>query len=87
LVGFVDLVYFGSLREALGRDVERIEPPSHVLTIEDLLRWLSERGEPYRGLFADRTRVRAAVDREHAGPGDSFFGAQEVALFPPPGAA
>ena len=80
----VDLVYFGS--EALGRDGERIEPPSHVLTIEDLLDWLSARGEPYSELLADHGRIHAAVDRERAGPGDSFFGAQEVALFPPPGA-
>ncbi len=85
-MAIVDLVYFGQLREALGRDGERIDPPSHVLTIEDLLGWLSERGAPYDGLLADHGRVRAAVDRQHAGPGDSFFGAQEVALFPPPGA-
>jgi molybdopterin synthase sulfur carrier subunit len=86
-MGTVDLVYFGSLREALGRDGERVDPPSHVLTIDDLLSWMAERGEPYNRLFADRGRVRAAIDRHHAGPGDSFFGAQEVALFPPPGAA
>lgn len=86
-MAIVDLVYFGHLREALGRDGERIDTPSHVLTIEDLLDWLAARGEPYHRLLADRGRVRAAVDRQHAGPDDSFFGAQEVALFPPPGAA
>ena len=86
-MAIVDLVYFGHLREALGRDGERIDTPSHVLTIEDLLDWLAARGEPYERLLADHGRIRAAVDRQHAGPGDSFFGAQEVALFPPPGAA
>lgn len=85
-MAIVDLVYFGSLREALGRDGERIDPPSHVLTVHDLLTWMAERGEPYRGLLSDHDRIRAAVDREPAGPADSFFGAQEVALFPPPGA-
>jgi molybdopterin synthase sulfur carrier subunit len=85
-MGIVDLVYFGHLREALGRDGERIDPPSHVLTVDDLLRWLSERGEPYSRLLSDHQRICAAVDRQHAGPADSFFGAQEVALFPPPGA-
>src|SRR3546814_5888687 len=85
-MAIVDLVYFGSRREALGRDGERIDPPSHVLTVEDLLNWMSERGEPYRSLLSDHGSIRAAVEREHAGPGDSFFGAQEVALFPPQGA-
>ena len=80
------LLYFGALREAIGRDVERIDPPSHVLTIADLVGWLSARGEPYESALADRACIRAAVDREHAGAEDSFFGAQEVALFPPVGA-
>lgn len=79
----LDLLYFGALREAIGRDGERIDPPSHVLTIEDLIRWLAARGAPYSLALADPAQVRAAVDREHAGPADSFFGAQEVALFPP----
>src|SRR3546814_11996821 len=85
-MGIFYLAYLGSLREALGRDGERIDPPSHVLTVEDLLNWMSERGEPYRSLLSHPGRIRAAVEREHAGPGDSFFGAQDVALFPPPGA-
>jgi sulfur-carrier protein len=79
----VDLLYFGSLREAIGRDGERIDPPSHVLTIDDLVKWLAERGAPYSFALAERDQIRAAVEWEHAGPGDSFFGAKEVALFPP----
>jgi molybdopterin synthase sulfur carrier subunit len=79
----IDILYFGDVREGLGRDGERIDPPSHVLTIEDLVGWLSERGAPYVDVFADRSRLRAAVDLEHAGLADSFFGAREVALFTP----
>src|SRR3546814_19227692 len=84
-MAIVDLVYFGSLREALGRDGERIDPPSHVLTVEDLLNWMSERGAPYRSLLSDNGRLSAAVEREHAGPGDTFFRAQEVAPYQTPG--
>ena len=79
----VDLLYFGSVREALGRDRERVDPPSHVLTLEDLVAWLAERGEPYSAALGGE--VRGAVEGRSAGPGDSFFGAREVALFPPPG--
>lgn len=78
----VDLLYFGTLRDALGRDAERIDPPSHVLTISDLLGWLGERGPPYAEALSDQSWIRAAVDRGHAGLDDSFFGAREVALFP-----
>jgi molybdopterin converting factor small subunit len=41
------LRYFGSLREALGRERERIDPPSHILTVDDLIGRLSAPGEPY----------------------------------------
>ena len=71
------------MREALGRDGERVDPPSHVLTIADLASWLAERGEPYASALGGD--VRGAVEAHMAGPGDSFFGAREVALFPPPG--
>jgi molybdopterin synthase catalytic subunit/molybdopterin converting factor small subunit len=76
------LLYFGELREAIGRDGDRIDPPSHVLTIDDLIGWLEARGEPYRAPLFERGRIRAAVDRQHVALADSFFGAQEVALFP-----
>lgn len=80
----VDLLYFGALRDALGRDGERADPPSHVLTVEDLVGWLRERGEPYVSAFAGR--IDAAVEGQAAVKDDSFFGAREVALFPPRGA-
>jgi molybdopterin converting factor small subunit len=82
----LDLLYFGALREALGRDGERIDPPSHVLTVNDLVGWLADQGEPYAAAFCERERVRAAVEGEYVRGEGNIFGAREVALFPPPGA-
>jgi molybdopterin synthase sulfur carrier subunit len=82
----VDLLYFGSLREALGRERERADLPSHVLTVADLVGWLSERGEPFASALAGGVALQAAVEAEMAGPGTTIFGAREVALFPQPGA-
>ena len=79
----VDLLYFGGLRDAIGRDGERVDPPSHVLTIQDLVAWLAKRGEPYRSALAGD--IRGAVESHMVASEDSFFGAREVALFPPPG--
>ena len=79
----VDLVFCGALRDRRGGAGERIAPPSHILTVADLIGWMAAREEPYATAFADPARIRAAIDRQHAGPKDSFFGAQEVALFPP----
>ena len=82
----LDLLYFGGFRGALGRDRERVEPASHVLTLDDLVGWLADKGEPYASAFSDRARVRGAVEGQAACGGDSVFGAREVALFPPPNA-
>jgi molybdopterin converting factor small subunit len=78
----IDLLYFGALRDRIGRDHEQLETPSHVLTIEDLVAWLVERGAPYREALDGP--IAGAIDQQRAGPGDNFFGAKEVALFPPP---
>lgn len=82
----IDLLYFGSLRDVFGRDGERVDPPSHVLTVADLLGWLRDQGGPHAAAFADPARIRAAVEAEPAGPEGSIFGAREVALMPPMGA-
>ena len=82
----IDLLYLGALRETLGRDGERIDPPSHVLTVADLVRWMADREEPYASAFADPARIGAAVEAQPAGPEEIIFGAREVALYPPPGA-
>jgi sulfur-carrier protein len=80
----VDLLYFGALRDALGRDGERIDQPSHILTIDDLVAWLRTRGEPYASALAGR--IEGAVEGQAVAGTDSVFGAHEVALFPPRGA-
>ena len=82
----IDLLYFGAFRDAIGRDGERVDPPSHVVTVADLIAWLAERGDPYAGAFSQRERVLAAVEAELAEMEGNIFGAREVALFPPPGA-
>lgn len=82
----IDLLFFGALRDTLGRDSERVDPPSHVVTVEALVEWLAGRGGAYAEAFGDKARIQAAIEGERAAPGDSMFGAQEVALFPPPGA-
>ena len=80
----VDLLYFGSIRETLGRDSERVDTPSHVLTVDDLVAWLRGTSEAHAAALGGT--VLAAVEGARAGGGDTVFGAREVALFPPMGA-
>ena len=79
----LDLLYFAWIREAIGSDGETIDPPDNVQTVTALIDWLAERGGGYAEAFADRSRLRVAVDQEFAGLDAALAGVQEVALFPP----
>jgi len=79
----LDIVYFAWVREAVGRDGERVDPPAGVATIAALLDWLETRGGGYAEALADRSRLRAALDQTFV-PLDTPLGdARELAIFPP----
>ncbi|MGE0776061.1 MAG: molybdopterin converting factor subunit 1 [Sphingomonadaceae bacterium] len=79
----VDLLYFAWVRESIGRDGETVEPPSHVASVSDLLDWLAASSEPHANAFADRARLRAAVDQRFVPLDTAILGAREIAIFPP----
>ncbi|TZG28656.1 MoaD/ThiS family protein [Sphingomonas montanisoli] len=79
----IDLLYFAGIREAIGLSGERVDPPASVARIVDLVDWLVERGNGYVAAFADRTRLRAAIDDRFVDLTASLAGAREIALFPP----
>ena len=79
----LDLLYFAWVREGIGRDGERVEPPADVVTVADLIGWLAARGEGYAEALARPDRLRAAVDGLFAPLDAPIAGAREIAIFPP----
>jgi sulfur-carrier protein len=79
----VKLVYFARVREAVGTDHELRDLPEHVLTVADCIDWLSGESEQYATAFADRDRLRFALDQQMVWKGTALEGAQELAIFPP----
>ncbi len=77
------LVYFAWLKERLGIDEEVVELPDSVLTVRDLLDWLSGRGPEFSEALEKRSVIRVAVDQEHQPHEASIRGAAEIAIFPP----
>ena len=77
------LVYFAWVRERVGKAEETLTPPSDIVTVADLARWLASRGEEYAYAFENPGIVRAAIDRVHAKPETPIAGAGEIAFFPP----
>ena len=79
----VKLLYFAWVREQVGRGEEEVSPPGEVATVGALVDWLAERDEAHAAAFAERSRLRAAVDGVFTGFDASIAGAREVAIFPP----
>jgi molybdopterin synthase sulfur carrier subunit len=77
------VLYFASVREAVGVGEELLDLPPDAATVSALVDWLATISETHRAAFADRSRLRAAIDGRFV-PLDAELGEpEEVALFPP----
>ncbi|ETR78420.1 molybdenum cofactor biosynthesis protein MoaD [Afipia sp. P52-10] len=77
------ILYFAWVRERIGKADETVEPPASVVTVADLIAWLSGRGEEYAYAFEKPKIIRAAIDRVHAKHDTAIRHAREIAFFPP----
>lgn len=77
------LLYFAWVRERVGVSSETVTLPPGLVTIADLVAWLSTRGPEYAEAFARPEVVRAAINRTHVKPDAAIAGAREIAFFPP----
>ncbi|NMF88080.1 molybdopterin converting factor subunit 1 [Aromatoleum petrolei] len=78
----VKILYFASLKEALGCTEESFVLPSGVSTVGELRAFLAERGEKWKALGEGRN-VRAARNQRMAAPADPVLPGDEIAFFPP----
>lgn len=78
----VVVVYFASVREAIGTGKETHTVPSSLVTLGDFLDWLRARGPEYETALSDDLGIRAAIDHVHVTPDAPIKGAREIAIFP-----
>lgn len=79
----IDILYFAWVREAIGRDGERVEPPAGVRDVAGLIAWLAGTSAAHAAALAEPERLRAAIDQRFVAFDAAIQGAREVALFPP----
>ncbi|WP_174285250.1 molybdopterin converting factor subunit 1 [Sphingomonas bacterium] len=79
----IRMVYFAWVRERVGVAEELVDPPATATTVAALVDWLAAESDRHAAAFADRGRLRAAVDQDFVAMEASIAGAREVALFPP----
>ena len=79
----IEMLYFAWVREKVGTSAETVDPPPEAATVGALLDWLATLSDGHAAAFADRGRLRAAVDQAFV-PLDAPLGRpREVAIFPP----
>jgi molybdopterin synthase sulfur carrier subunit len=78
----IKLLYFASLREALGVANEAMELPADVSSVGALRRHLAARGGNWQ-VFAVSKSLRAAVNQTMVGADAPVAAGDEVAFFPP----
>jgi sulfur-carrier protein len=76
----VKVLYFASLREALGLANESVELPAGIETVGALRDWLVTQG---REKLATAKNMRCAVNQNMAGLYASVKEGDEIAFFPP----
>ena len=76
-------LYFAWVRERIGHGEEEIAPPPAVVTVGELIAWLSAQGEGYAAAFENPAVIRSALDHVHARHDAPLAGAREIAFFPP----
>lgn len=79
----MQLVYFAKVRETIGVANETIIPVDNICSIADMIEWLSQKSPEYSAAFADRTKLRFALDHVMATADAPIADTKELAIFPP----
>jgi molybdopterin synthase sulfur carrier subunit len=79
----LSILYFAWLRERVGLSEETVSPPESVVTVADLVVYLSHLDSSHAAAFKDRETVRCAVNQEFADAATMLRPGDEVAFFPP----
>ncbi len=79
----VTILYFASLREAVGMDREALALPAGLASAGQLRAWLAQRGGAWATSLAPGRAVRVAVNQVMGGADTPLSDGAEVAFFPP----
>lgn len=79
----VTILYFASLREAVGVAEESVDIPDIVKSVGSLIDWLAERSAGHAAAFVDRSKLLCAIDQQLCAHDAALGVPKEVAFFPP----
>lgn len=77
------ILYFASVREAVGCDGEEVTPPADVATVAQLIGWLRGHGRDLEAALGEAAHIRVAVNQVVVDLDHPVTATDEVAFFPP----
>jgi len=77
------ILYFAWLRSKIGTGEEELTPPAGVVTVGQIMAWLTTLSPGHAEAFAKPTLIRAAVNQDFAGPDQPVGAEDELAFFLP----
>jgi molybdopterin converting factor subunit 1 len=77
------LLYFAWLRQKLGKSEEVMALPPGVTDVRGLVAHLRSLSPAHAEAFADESRIRVAVNQQHARFDAAIADGDEIAFFPP----
>lgn len=77
------IVYFASVREAVGVSSEERAFPHELRTVAEAINWLSGQSAEHAAAFSDHAKLRFALDQNMATVDTLIGDANELAIFPP----
>jgi sulfur-carrier protein len=79
----VTVLYFASLREAVGTNRETLELPTSVTTVASLIEFLAQRGPQWRETLRLSKGMKCALNQEVVTVDAVLTEGSEIAFFPP----
>ncbi|MES2070441.1 MAG: molybdopterin converting factor subunit 1 [Pseudomonadota bacterium] len=79
----IELRFFASVREKLGKSQEQASLPAEVKTVGEVRLWLIARGGAWAEVLAEGRALRMAYDQQMCGADTVVSDGGEVAFFPP----
>ena len=79
----MQILYFASIREQIGKSEEIISKPDNVATVADLVAHLRSLSEAHHNALESMMFVRIAVNQTHAQADHPVKENDEIAFFPP----
>lgn len=77
------LLYFATVREAVGLSCEERALPQDALTVGDCVAWLARQSAEHAAALGNQSRLRFALDQNMVTVDALLGDAQELAIFPP----